>query len=320
MIFNTFVGFIMKNINRRDFLKFSTAITVAGTGLGTIPKAKGQPTNILSPDRMGVLVDTTHCVGCRNCEWACKTSHGKPAEDIEKFHNREIFKDFRRPSNDSYTVVNEFENKQNELLPINVKYQCMHCDKPACVSACIVGAISKQENGAVVWNGDKCIGCRYCMVACPFQIPTYNFEAALKPDINKCDFCHSRTIEGGIPACVEVCPVEALMYGPRSELIRVARQRIKRHPERYVNHIYGEKEVGGTSWLYLSSSDFQYLRLPQHKEKTAPGVSEAIQHGIFAYFIPPIALYAWLGGIMWITKRRKEILKEVTDNEVEEGK
>ena len=312
MILNNFVEFIMKNINRRDFLKYSSALTVAGAGLSTA-KLKALPANILSPDRMGVLVDTTHCVGCRNCEWACKTSHDIPADDIETFHNREVFKDFRRPGNDSYTVVNEFPNKKNELIPINVKYQCMHCDKPACVSACIVGAFTKQENGAVIWDGSKCIGCRYCMVACPFQVPTFEYEKAIEPDVHKCDFCHSRTIEGGIPACVEICPVEALMYGPRTELIRVARQRIKRNPGKYKNHIYGEREVGGTSWMYLTSADFDYLKFPKHGENTAPGVSESIQHGIFAYFVPPIALYAWLGGLMWITKRRKELVKDVEE-------
>ncbi len=306
----------MNNINRRNFLKYSTALTIAGAGFA--PKtANAQPDNNLSPDRMGVLVDTTHCVGCRNCEFACRKSHGIETGDIEQYHKRDVFKKFRRPGNDSYTVVNEFPNEKNELLPINVKYQCMHCDKPACVSACIVGAFTKQENGAVIWDGDKCIGCRYCMVACPFQIPTFEFEKAIQPDIHKCDFCHPRTKIGGIPACVEICPVEALMYGPRTELIRVARQRIKRNPGKYNNHIYGEREVGGTSWMYLTSADFDTLKFPKHKSSTAPGVSESIQHGIFAYFVPPIALYAWLGGLMWITKRRKEMIKEVDDQQEE---
>jgi Fe-S-cluster-containing dehydrogenase component len=304
----------MKYVNRRNFLKYSSALTLAGVGLATT-KADAQPKNVLSPDRMGVLVDTTNCVGCRNCEWACKTAHDIKAQNIEKFHNREVFKEFRRPVNDSYTVVNEFKNPKNELIPINVKYQCMHCDKPACVSACIVGAFQKNEMGHVTWDGDKCIGCRYCMVACPFQIPTFEFEKAIQPEIHKCDLCVKRTDTGGIPACVEICPVEALMYGPRNELIRVARQRIKRNPGKYVNHIYGEKEVGGTSWMYMSSTDFDYLKFPHHGDKTAPGVSESIQHGIFAYFVPPLALYAWLGGIMWISKRRKELVKDETNEE-----
>lgn len=303
----------MKKINRRDFFKYSTALTIAGAAVAAKP-ATAKASDELSPDRMGVLVDTTQCIGCRNCEWACKSSHGNDAGDIEKYHNRSVFKKFRRPEGDTYTVVNEFPNKKNELLPINVKYQCMHCDKPACVSACIVGAFQKSESGAVTWDTDKCIGCRYCMVACPFQIPTFEYDKAIQPKVNKCDFCNERTKIGKIPACVENCPVEALIYGPRSELVRVARNRIKRNPEKYNNHIYGEREVGGTSWLYMSASGFDGLKFPKHSTRTAPGVSESIQHGIFAYFVPPLALYAWLGGLMWVTKRRKEII-EVKEEE-----
>jgi formate dehydrogenase iron-sulfur subunit len=139
--------------------------------------------------------------------------------------------------------------------PVNVKVQCMHCDHPACVSACIVGAFSKKENGSVVWDTDKCIGCRYCMVACPFQVPSFEYDKALDPEIRKCDFCFDRTKEGKLPACVNICPVEALTYGPRSELIKIAREKIKKYPDRYIDYIYGENEVGGTSWLYLSGQD-----------------------------------------------------------------
>jgi formate dehydrogenase iron-sulfur subunit len=190
-------------------------------------------------------------------------------------------------------------------LPYDVKVQCMHCDHPACVSACIVGAISKQENGSVIWDTDKCIGCRYCMVACPFQIPSFEFDKALNPHIKKCDFCFDRTKEKKLPACVEICPVEAITYGTRNDLVKVARERIKNNPDRYVNHIYGEYEVGGTSWIYLAGTDFSNLTFPKLSNNPAPGVSESIQHAIFAYFVPPISLYALLGGIMWITRRKK---------------
>lgn len=288
--------------NRRNF--FKTSALFGTIALGASATAKAAPENILSDDRKGVLVDVTHCIGCRSCEWACQTAHDLPADKIHDYHDREVFKEFRRPNNDSYTVVNEFENPNNELLPINVKYQCMHCDRPACVSACIVGAFTKKEDGSVVWNTDMCIGCRYCMVACPFQIPTFDYHKAIQPDIHKCDFCYERTQEGKLPACVEICPVEALVYGPRTEIIRVAKHRIKRAPNKYLDHIYGEDEVGGTSWVYLSGVDFQTLKFPKHGTKTAPGVSESIQHGLFAYFVPPIALYAWLGGIMWVSKRK----------------
>ncbi len=299
----------MSGKSRRDFLKKSALIGAGITGLSATT-AKAGPKNILSDDRMGVLVDTTVCVGCRNCEWACKQAHGLPAGDLESYENREILKTKRRPDETALTVVNEFSPGKNSNMPLDVKVQCMHCDHPACVSACIVGAFSKHENGAVTWDTDMCIGCRYCMVACPWQVPSFQFDKALNPLIMKCDFCFERTKEGKLPACVEICPVEALTYGPRTELVRVARERIKRNPDRYVDHILGEYEVGGTSWMYLANKDFSDLNFPKLGEKPAPGVSESIQHGIFAYFVPPVSLYALLGGIMWISKRRKELDSE----------
>jgi len=292
--------------SRRDFLKVAATVggTVAGlTGLS--PKeAKASASKTLSEDRMGVLVDTTVCIGCRRCEWACKKAHGIDPGDIETYSDESVFTEMRRPDNDGYTVVNRYDNPQNPYNPINVKVQCMHCDQPACVSACIVGAFSKLESGAVVWDSDKCIGCRYCMVACPFQIPTFEFDKAIQPNINKCDFCYERTEKGLLPACVEICPVEALTYGKRRDLIEVAEKRMELDPERYNGKIYGHTEVGGTSWMYLANTDFTKLDFPKLDSSPAPGVSESIQHGIFAYFVPPIALYALLGGIMWVTKNK----------------
>lgn len=298
----------MAGNNRRDFLKKSVVIGAGVTGISTT--AKAGPKNILSPDRMGVLVDTTVCVGCRNCEWACKSAHDLPAGNLESYEDRKILEKRRRPDHTALTVVNEYSPGKNSNMPVDVKVQCMHCDHPACVSACIVGAFSKQENGSVIWDTDMCIGCRYCMAACPFQVPAFEYDKAIQPLIMKCDFCFERTKEGKLPACVEICPVEALTYGPRTELVRVARERIKRNPDRYVDHIFGEYEVGGTSWMYLANKNFAELDFPKLGDKPAPGVSESIQHGIFAYFVPPVSLYALLGGIMWISKRRKELEQE----------
>jgi ferredoxin len=144
------------------------------------------------------------------------------------------------------------------------------------------------------------------MVACPFQIPAFEFGEALQPDILKCDFCFERTAAGKLPACVEICPVEALTYGKRYELHKLAHDKINANPQRYIDHIYGDTEVGGTSWMYLAGQEFKDLRFPQLSSNPAPGVSEAIQHGVFAYFIPPLSFYALLGGVMWLTKKRKE--------------
>jgi formate dehydrogenase iron-sulfur subunit len=299
----------MSGKSRRDFLKKSIAAGAIATGLST-STAKAGPQNILSEDRMGVLVDTTVCVGCRNCEWACKDAHYLPAGDLNSYEDRKILETKRRPDQTALTVVNEYPHGKFLNLPIDVKVQCMHCDHPACVSACIVGAFSKQENGSVIWDTDMCIGCRYCMAACPFQIPAFEYDKAINPLIMKCDFCFNRTKEGKLPACVNICPVEALTYGPRHEIIKIARNRIKRNPSHYIDHIFGEYEIGGTSWMYLASKNFNELDFPNLGKNPAPGVSESIQHGIFAYFIPPFSLYALLGGIMWISKRRKELDEE----------
>ncbi|MBX3008824.1 MAG: 4Fe-4S dicluster domain-containing protein [Melioribacteraceae bacterium] len=294
----------MKEISRRNFLKFAGVSSATVLAAGDKP-VKAAPKNILADNRMGALVDTTTCIGCRKCEWACKTAHDMPTPSIDTYADRMVFNKMRRPDDTALTIVNEYKNDAANQFPINVKFQCMHCDRPACVSACIVGAFTKEENGAVIWDTDKCIGCRYCMVACPFQIPAFEFSEVLKPDIKKCDFCFDRTQQGLIPACSEICPMEVITYGRRKDLIDAAHQKIKNYPDRYLNHVFGEEEVGGTSWLYLASKDFNKIGFPKLGKDPAPGVSEAIQHGIFAYFVPPIALYALLGGVMWINKNKK---------------
>ena len=287
---------------RRSFLK-AALVTTAAVAAPEIVRAS--PSRIPPADRMGVLVDLTACVGCLSCEAACKKAHGllKDSETLAPSENHSLER--RRPGTDALTVVNEFKSASDGVPSTFVKVQCMHCDYPSCESACIVGAITKKEGGEVLWDGDKCIGCRYCMVACPFQIPAFQFEKALKPDIVKCDFCYERRNKGGIPACVEICPMEVLTYGRRSTLLEIAKKKIENYPDRYGNHIYGELEAGGTSWMYIAKSDFKELQFPDLKKDPMPGTSESIQHGIFAYFVPPISLYALLGGLMWITKNRR---------------
>jgi len=290
--------------NRRDFLKSFAALGASAATLNAVTPqiVKGSSPNKLSPTRKGVLVDTTVCIGCGKCEWACKTAHNMEAGDIENYSAQLTDCSQRTTSESALTVVNQID--VNNADSHKVKLQCMHCDHPACVSACIVGAISKHENGAVTWDTDKCIGCRYCMIACPFQIPSFEYLKALDPKIVKCDFCIDRTKVGKLPACVETCPVGALTYGSRDELIIEAKRRIDKYPGKYFNHVFGEYEVGGTSWIYLAENDLVKTVFPKLGTNPAPGVSESIQHGLFAYFVPPVALYALLGGVMWLSKDR----------------
>lgn len=294
-------------LNRRNFMKFTT---VAGAGglTAAVKKAHANHNKPISPDWYGVLIDTTICIGCRKCEWACNNVNKLPNKPLEEFEDKSVFKKMRRPDAGAYTVVNQYDNPKNPEKPYSVKVQCMHCNDAACVSACIVGALTKdQKTGAVIYDPWKCIGCRYCMAACPFQIPAYEYHNALAPQVRKCTFCFERiSTDGKVPACVSICPVEALTFGKREDLIKLARERIAIEPDRYIDHIYGEHELGGTSWMYLSGKPMEEMDMKKFKDRPIPSYTEPLQHAIFKNFVPPVSLFAFLGGIMWLFKNKEE--------------
>jgi Fe-S-cluster-containing dehydrogenase component len=296
------------DISRRQFLGL-TGITAGSIITNSAKTAAAENSNDISQDVLGVLVDTTLCIGCRKCEQACAERHGLPDR---KFEDASVLNEQRRPDEGAYTVINKFGTEGHFSGDRTfVKYQCMHCIDPACASACITGALTKHVNGPVIYDSSKCIGCRYCMISCPFQIPAYEYDKPLLPRVRKCTFCFeyitkkSRS-EGGVPACARVCPMEVMTFGKRSELLEIAKWKIKKYPGRYVNHIYGEHEVGGTSWMYMASQPFETLGFPKLDSKPPPRLTEAIQHGIFQGFIPPILLFLILGGVMKFTNRRSK--------------
>lgn len=245
-------------ITRRSFLKFTTFL--AGTAfVGKTSKVNALDNTDNKSDYYGVLVDTTYCNGCRKCEWACNEWNKNPNQPVKTFEDKKVFDKIRRTNATTFTVVNRFIS-QKDSNPIYVKKQCMHCIEPGCVSACFVDAFKKTKSGAVIYNPDLCVGCRYCMIACPFDIPSYEYNDPLTPKVTKCTLCFDRiNKDGGIPACVEECTTETLRFGKRNELINIAHERIRNNPGRYVDHVYGENEVGGTSWLYLSSVPFEQI-------------------------------------------------------------
>ncbi len=292
--------------SRRDLFKLAAAGSVS-VFAGKL-EAKEDEYAIDCSQTYGVLVDTVVCIGCRKCEWACNNEHKLSNAELASYDDKSVFKQHRRPKDTAYTVVNEFKDPQSSK-PYTMKVQCMHCNHPACVSACIVGALQKNSLGSVDYDAWKCIGCRYCMVACPFQIPAYEYSEPLKPRVMKCTFCLERLEEGKRPACVSLCPNEALTFGTRQELIDVAKDRIKSKPDKYFNHVYGEKEAGGTSWMYLAPVDFNFTELPKLPFEAIPNRTETIQHGIFKSFVPPLALYGLLGLVMY-SLREKESDKE----------
>ena len=295
---------------RRALLKLCVG---AGTGVLASPLVArdSKTTNeklLPSPDYVGVLVDTTLCIGCRKCEEACNRRNHLP-RTAESFSDRDVLRTFRRPSESAFTVVNQFPGSpspdQAGLPQTFVKVQCMHCLYPSCVSACIVGALTKAPDGAVTYNPTICIGCRYCQVACPFQVPAYEFNEALKPRVRKCEFCTDRAKgTGANPACAASCPTEALVFGRRAEMVGMAKERLKRRPDRYVNHIYGETEVGGTSWLYLTGRPVEEIGLLKLPDTAPPHLTEEIQHGIFRFGAIPLAFYGVLSALMWYNHRQ----------------
>ncbi len=197
----------------------------------------------------GMLIDLTKCIGCRGCQVACKQWNDLPAEETS------VGTEFTNPQQRSaytWTIVEFLTTEYNgRTLSTFTKTQCMHCEHPACESVCIGGAIQKTEAGPVIVNHDDCIGCRYCQVACPFGVPKYEFDKVV-PKMQKCTMCYDRIEAGMEPACAATCPNGAILFGEREELLQIARERIAGGNGRYIDHIYGEHEVGGTAVLYLS--------------------------------------------------------------------
>jgi Fe-S-cluster-containing dehydrogenase component len=298
------------HLDRRTLLKLGLAATsgVAAPALAASESQAAAEKPAPSPAYVGVLVDTTLCIGCRKCEEACNRRNHLP-RTAESFADRDVLRSFRRPSETAFTVVNQFPGSpspdQAGLPQTYCKVQCMHCLYPSCVSACIVGALTKMSDGSVVYNPTICIGCRYCQVACPFEIPAYEFHIPLTPRVRKCEFCADRTKgTGADPACAAACPTEALVFGRRADLVALAKDRLQRRPDRYVNHLYGETEVGGTSWLYLTGRPVREVGLLDLPDAPPPQLTEAIQHGIFKYGILPVAFYGALAGLMWVNHRK----------------
>ncbi len=313
-------------VNRRFFIKSGLA------SLATIPLSAQteEPSTPVEETResmqVGCLVDTTLCIGCRKCEEACNRRNNLPRPE-KPFTDKNVFRERRRPHKDAFTVVNQYPGSpspdQKKVASTHCKVQCMHCLTPACVSACVVGAMTKLTDGSVVYNKDICLGCRYCMVACPFEIPAYEYEEPLIPRVRKCEFCTGTADNGkstgANPACAAACPTEALVFGKRADLLALAKDRIKKRPDRYIDHIYGEKEAGGTSWLYLSGRDSREIDLLKMPSQSPAILTESIQHGIFKYGIIPLATYGILATVMW-RSRKKEKAEEAIEQANEAAK
>ncbi|OGO02376.1 MAG: hypothetical protein A2Y91_07425 [Chloroflexi bacterium RBG_13_54_8] len=260
----------------------------------------------------GVLYDANKCIGCRACQVACKQWNELPSEETQ---NTGTIENPPHLSAKTFTKIRFREIEYNGKFHwVFAKTQCMHCDEPACAAACLVGALKKTEGGPVTYDDRKCIGCRYCMMACPFGIPTFEWDTRW-PWIRKCTFCADRQGGGLEPACVTTCPTGALKFGDREELIIEARDRIAAHPDEYVDHIYGEKEVGGTSWMYIFPVPAEEMDFPVLKSEAVDVNPERAMVSVLPALV---AVAGIMSGIYWITKRRNKMSEAKAGGKAEE--
>jgi Fe-S-cluster-containing dehydrogenase component len=278
---------------RRSFLKgLATAGAAAATS--AVPAVASERRKAPA-DALGMLYDTTLCIGCKTCVVACQEANGLPRDDR------------RDPLHDAPLALNDRTKNIIKLYREGdrrsyMKKQCMHCIDPACAGACMIGSLQKREHGIVTWDPNRCIGCRYCQVACPFEVPRFQWDSRA-PKIIKCELCNHRLPEGLEPACCEVCPRHAVIFGKYDELLAEARQRQQDHPGRYVDHIYGVDDGGGTQVIYLSHVPFEKLGLPALGSEPTGKLNRQVQHGLYQGFIAPTVLYAALGAVMLRNRR-----------------
>jgi formate dehydrogenase iron-sulfur subunit len=285
-------------------------------------------------DGKGVLVDLTKCIGCGSCVVACK------------MYNKNEWIEDRAPTSgenatladENWTVVQQCriskETDKNVHVagmspPIKtdgsedwryVKRQCLHCKEPACVSSCFATAFKTNESGAITYYPNLCVGCRYCMLACPFSVPKFEWSKAL-PTLTKCTMCHNRIATGDAPACVTVCPTSVMKFGEHKELLKEAKAILSRETQtledefnyskaeietilsrKYVDYIYGEEEAGGTAWIYISDKPFKELGFKMNVPKRSiPAYTENYMK-VTPYF--GLFWFVVLSCLYFITKRR----------------
>lgn len=237
-----------------------------------------------------ILYDATMCIDCKECEKACAKRHDLPYTDAVAAEET--------ISSHKLTAVMARGEKGDKFM----RKLCMNCVEPTCASVCPVAALKKTPQGPVTYDANRCIGCRYCMMACPFNVPKYEWSLLL-PKVRKCDMCADRVLAGKPTACAEVCPTGATKFGEREALIAEGNERIAKNPGQYVDRIYGVKEVGGTSVLLLSS-----IRFRNFGYRTPSEPLPTLTYRVLSKLPDLVGLGGvFLGGVWWITHRREEV-------------
>jgi formate dehydrogenase iron-sulfur subunit len=309
-------------VTRRGFLK-GVAVGAVAAGVAAAPASRRRAPNglveELAEEHAGdraMLIDLTRCVGCGKCVRACKHEN-----DLGWREDQPALGPDAALASSNWSIVRSFGRVGADGQPRYTKRQCMHCLEPACVSACFVKALKKTPGGWVTYDGDMCVGCRYCLMVCPFNVPTFEWDETFGR-VSKCDFCDSRALRGQPTACSEVCPTGAITFGSREELLAEAHRRIAEQParerdlrggaepRRYTDHVYGETEGGGTSMLYLSDVPFEELGFPTGMPDTPlPWYTWQISK-----WIPPAAGMIGTGIIAIYARRRRAILESQSEH------
>jgi Fe-S-cluster-containing dehydrogenase component len=240
---------------------------------------------------------------------ACREANSKPPDTSNspgRLHDMPL--DLNGDTKNVIKLYKDPEGAERSYM----KAQCMHCVDPACVGACMIGALQKREFGIVTYKQEYCSGCRYCQMACPFNIPKFQWGKRA-PLMDKCELCVHRVVKGQQPGCTEVCPRKAIVFGKRVDLLAEAKRRIAENPKKYKGYrkgdaprVYGETEGGGTQVLYVSHVPFEKLGLPDLGDRPVPEVAQTVQHGIYQGAVAPVALYAVLGTVIMINKRSEK--------------
>jgi len=306
-------------ISRRGLLKRAAA---AGSVAALPSGASAREERVPSPTAVGLLFDSTLCVGCRGCQSACKRANELPADRVA----------VDGAEYDAPIDLNSSTKTIIKATPVPgglafIKQGCMHCVDPACVSACMLGALHKEGEGKrvfpgerkgtglVLWDKYTCVGCRYCQVACPFNAPKFEWFEPF-PYIVKCELCRhrarptaKRALAVANPACAEVCPRGAVIYGYRADLLAEAKRRLAAEPGRYSGRVYGETDGGGTQVLVLAGAgiSFEQLGLPTLRDRSPAHFSESVSHAPYLYGFTPIALYAAFSLVLLRNKRKEEV-------------
>ena len=291
-------------ISRRNVLKGLAGAGVA-TAAASLPlQADAREGFKVQADDVGMLFDSTLCVGCRACQTACKVRNNLVTDTRETQGGV-----YDAPLDLNGNTKNVIKVAQDGTATTYMKMQCMQCVDPACISVCMAGALHKVAGGITAYNAATCVGCRYCQIGCPFNVPKYEWNKSLPiaedPKIVKCELC--RHDQRG-PACCEVCPRGAVIYGKRADLLKEAQRRVKASPGKYAeDRVYGETDGGGTNVFYLSPKDvsFNALGLPTLPKDPLPALSENVQHATYTLGIAPIALFTAL-TVVQLRNRKKD--------------